>query len=85
MKPKKRVRYLYFVQVAEGIGDVVVQLDHGFPESLHFMMQATQGRDHAVPRPGHVLQQSWRLVPTLVVKDAGEHTHVDVQGGIHQL
>lgn len=76
--------HLYHVQLADDGLSVVARVVQVSLQCLHLPPDLPQILLHLGPlRVGHLIQQSRGA--GLVVQDAGEDPHVDVQSDVHQL
>lgn len=77
--------HLDFVQVPHDVLAVWVLVVQALFQLLHLLLESLQSRLHLRPfGVAHLAQQSLGA-GLVVVQDAGEDAHVDVQGDVHQL
>lgn len=78
--------HLYHVQLADDVLSVVARMVQVSLQCLHLPPDHLQILLYLGPlRVGHLIQQSRGAGLVLVVQDAGEDPHVDVQSDVHQL
>lgn len=80
-----QITHLDFVQAPHDVLSVLAQVVQALFQLLHLVLECLQSRLHLRPfGVAHLAQQSLGA-GLVVVQDAGEDAHVDVQGDVHQL